>query len=242
MLENNERWVVGYEGAYSVTPTGGVYSYKRKKKRLLVGAIIYDHSRASTTYRVVLLTDNGSSKTLYVHRLVAQSFIENPDNKREVNHIDGNKLNNDVSNLEWVTHSENTVHAYSTNLMKVLSDDDKKYRRHEVVFGSLSRREFNLYRKELTEEYLESCGIPKEFKGVRVPTEFSNMSEYWAHIVSLFDDVYKGVGTMELSRKYNFNQAIGSRILSGKIYKKQRQSYEKHLQRLQSQCIILPAI
>lgn len=52
-----------------------------------------------------------------VHRLVATTFLPNPGNKRTVNHIDGNKLNNTITNLEWATHSENTVHAIETGLI-----------------------------------------------------------------------------------------------------------------------------
>lgn len=68
------------------------------------------------------ITDNGyrsiivGGKRHLVHRIVARAFIANPDGKRCVNHIDGNKLNNSVSNLEWTTHSENTQHAFRTGL------------------------------------------------------------------------------------------------------------------------------
>ena len=67
-------------------------------------------------YCKVLIQINGKLKFKRIHRIVANYFISNPENKPEVNHIDGDKLNNHISNLEWCTSSENMKHAYRTKL------------------------------------------------------------------------------------------------------------------------------
>jgi len=67
-------------------------------------------------YYYLDLYSNNKSTKIALHRLLALHFIPNPENKRTVNHIDGNKLNNSLSNLEWATDSENTKHAYDNNL------------------------------------------------------------------------------------------------------------------------------
>lgn len=69
-------------------------------------------------YKYYRLSKNNVKKMFYTHRLVAENFLENKDNLPVVNHKDGNKLNNNVNNLEWVTYSENTEHAYSNKLIK----------------------------------------------------------------------------------------------------------------------------
>lgn len=80
-------------------------------------------------YRTISLFNPSKKKVdIFVHRLVAQAFIPNPENKTQVNHIDGNKQNNHVDNLEWNTASENTIHAHKNNLVKV--------RRGEGVHGA----------------------------------------------------------------------------------------------------------
>ena len=79
-------------------------------------------------YEIVPLYFNGMQKAMQVHRLVAMTFIENPDNKPYVNHIDGNKRNNNVSNLEWVTASENIRHA-----IDVLGVDTIAERRRHII-------------------------------------------------------------------------------------------------------------
>lgn len=61
---------------------------------------------------------DGSQKVITVHQLIAKTFIPNPDNKPQINHIDGNKQNNNINNLEWCTAKENIIHAYKTGLNK----------------------------------------------------------------------------------------------------------------------------
>lgn len=77
-------------------------------------------------YSMVFLYGHGVTKNCSVHRLVASAFIPNPEHKKTVNHIDGNKQNNNVSDLEWATYSEQQKHAYSHDLRKsYLTQDDR---------------------------------------------------------------------------------------------------------------------
>ena len=93
----------GIETHYEVDENGIIYNTITKKE--LTGSIY------NTGYKMVRLTIDGKSKGFAVHRLTAQTFLENPNNLPIVNHKDGNKLNNKVENLEWVTQLENRKHA-----------------------------------------------------------------------------------------------------------------------------------
>lgn len=88
-------------------------------------------------YLQVVLCKNGTQKTKRIHRLVAEAFIPNPSNLKEVNHIDGDKENNHVSNLEWCTRKENMNHAFSTgladNCTKSFKDMAKRKRRKVIA-------------------------------------------------------------------------------------------------------------
>jgi hypothetical protein len=109
-LADNEKWVQGFEGIYSVDMTGSVNSYHRKKKKKLK---CYNNSSG---YLIVDFYKDRKRKQYIAHRLIAETLIPNPENKPEVNHIDGDKTNNDISNLEWNTRKENICHAFSTGL------------------------------------------------------------------------------------------------------------------------------
>ena len=96
---------------YLVSNEGNVYS-------LFTNRLLKPSLSKGTGYYVVNIRKDGSRKPEYVHRLVAEAFIPNPLNLAEVNHKDGNKLNNASSNLEWVTGNENKIHAKETGLIK----------------------------------------------------------------------------------------------------------------------------
>lgn len=99
--------VKGYEGLYKVSENGVIIRLDTNKE---IG------KRRGNGYTLTKLFKNGENKTMSVHRIVAEAFIPNPEGKPCVNHIDGDKTNNHVSNLEWVTYSENTSHAFQTGL------------------------------------------------------------------------------------------------------------------------------
>lgn len=117
-----EEWrdVKGYEGLYEISNMGTVRGVRRTG--CTGGPIKPQEWRG---YLSVILYSGCKPTHKKVHRLVAEAFIPNPENKRTVNHIDGCKTNNAVSNLEWATHSENHRHAYSIGL-KTVSDNQRR--------------------------------------------------------------------------------------------------------------------
>lgn len=123
------RDIADYEGLYQVSNLGRVRSLK-------FGRVLILKTRPNNSgYSQVWLYRDGRYEVHRVHRLVAETFIPNPDNKREVNHLNGDKTDNRVGNLEWCTSSENKRHAVATGLLKSGENrHDAKLTAEQVIY------------------------------------------------------------------------------------------------------------
>jgi hypothetical protein len=124
MRTTGEKWAPadGYDGLYEVSNLGRVKRSARGS-RTYIGKIIKPHDCHG--YKRVCLYKNGLSKNVRVHKIVAVAFIGKCPSGKEINHIDGCKDNNSVSNLEYISRSENELHAIRLGLLKVTRGSEK---------------------------------------------------------------------------------------------------------------------
>lgn len=193
-----EVWkdVFGYEGLYQVSNFGRVKSLDRLETikcrwggealRPVKGKILIPRVHSNGYLRVGF----GRKKDVYIHRLVAQAFIPNPDNKPQVNHKDMNKKNNSVENLEWCTQKENNVHSYETRcvsneFMRIIATCEN----HKI--SALKRRRFTL--KQVNEiRTLLSLGVSH-----KKISEIFNCSRQLIDTISKNKDYEKGLSMLE---------------------------------------------
>ena len=160
-----EEWkpIAGQQG-YFISSHGRVWS--ERSKRIMTPVL---RSKTSGYYAVVLRNEDKTQRTHNIHRLVAEAFIPNPLNKETVNHIDGNKKNNVVDNLEWATRSENDRHAFRIGLRHTNPE------RIKLAIDSRKRKVINLDTGEKYESISECAraiggrneGIYKCVRGIR---------------------------------------------------------------------------
>jgi hypothetical protein len=141
--------IKGYEN-YAVDDKGNIYSLPKKTRN---GTRILKYNIAKTGYGLVDLCKEGKVKKFLVHRLIAQTLLLNPENKPQVNHKNGNKLDNRVENLEWNTRSENQKHSIQIGLRTTigeknsqskLTEKDVLYIRNSKEKGSVLAIKFNI--------------------------------------------------------------------------------------------------
>ena len=208
----NEEWrdVSGYEGLYQVSNLGRVRSLDRWRKNgsgeYKQKGRILNQGDTTTGYKQIVLNKDKKRKTLKVHRLVAIAFIPNPENKPNVNHIDGNPHNNNVENLEWCTQAENVQHAINTGLKRC-----------------------NIIDKEILEDMhynkkMSTQAIAKEF-GVTKMIIIRNMKKYglerkrWTNYnltKEFILEELKNKTQTQLAKEIGCNQSLISKILNKK--------------------------
>lgn len=144
----NELWkdIKGYEGLYKVSNYGRVKSMSRYRKGinnklvLLKDKILKSNDDCSKGYLVVSLSKENKHKNYKIHRLVAETFIPNPNNYPQVNHIDGDKHNNNINNLEWCSCKQNIKHAWENGLNYVSE-------KHKKVASEIQKERWKKYRE-----------------------------------------------------------------------------------------------
>lgn len=153
-----EIWkdIEGYENEYQISTFGRVKSLARKiisKDNVIYRTtkeIIRKPIVSKRGYYTLGLRRDGTKN---IHRLLAKTFIPNPLNKKCINHIDGNKLNNNLGNLEWVTHEENMAHAFRTGLTNNSGERNGRAKLKESQVKQI-REEFNgKNRRELANKF-----------------------------------------------------------------------------------------
>lgn len=125
-LNNKEKWISinGFDGFYSISNKGRIKSLDRTitdkigRKYIVKGRIMRPCISFKQEYPMISFYKNNKGETHYIHRLMGQYFIPNPNNYSQINHKNGNKKDFRLCNLEWVTRSENNNHAYSSGLKR----------------------------------------------------------------------------------------------------------------------------
>jgi hypothetical protein len=129
-----------YFDKYDITEEGKISNVKTKHEM--------KPSVNSCGYKTIVLSYEGHWKSFKVHRLVAETYIQNPDNKSTVNHKDGNKLNNHVSNLEWATRSENQLHC-----VNVLGKGGRKQKIPKEEYANIIEKHKTMNCSQIAIEY-----------------------------------------------------------------------------------------
>lgn len=153
---DNEIWkdINGYEGFYQASNMGRIRSLDRKiycrgfKKQKTSKGRILSTKKTAGLYPKVTLSVNGQVKYFKVHKLIAKTFLEQTSSKHQVNHLDGDKTNNNLENLAWVSAKENIAHARTSGL--IIDKPRKGIRRlnlAEVVFFKIMKEEGFSYQR-----------------------------------------------------------------------------------------------
>lgn len=197
----------GFEN-YAVTSCGKVYSLKSER---------YLSQQDVAGYKRVTLWNDGSKKSMLVHRLVAMAYCSNYSENLVVNHKDGDKANNQASNLEWVTQRENSLHAVKTGLNPVRSLDE------EIVHLICKRLEEGFRTKDIADLTGVNRSIIQKIKARHIYTNVSdeyifdsqvlpNSKISLSKIISICELLEKGLNRDDIARTLKVGSGTVGRI------------------------------
>jgi hypothetical protein len=175
-----------YKG-YKVNSLGIIYNKRFKKESKC--------SLDKNGYKVINIYFNGLRKTERVNRIIAKTFIPNPNNKPFVNHINGIKTDNRVENLEWVTAKENTEHAIKNKLFNPVGSNNKRSKLNEIDVLNIRNETKNIKRynrKKLAQKYNVSESIIKRIV----------INQTWKHVINDVPKVSVKYASDSLTVKY----------------------------------------
>lgn len=202
---------------YSATTTGRIYSHKTKRFLTL--------NKTTHGYLKVTLSLDKVYKNYSVHRLIALTFLDNPNNYPCVNHKDGCKTNNNLNNLEWCTYSHNLKHAYT---LKSRVYKNKKSRnqysgtREKIKDKVIKYRLMGLTFKEIGKLLdVSDVTVGKIVQESSETREIGNIKQKLTEeeVIEIYKSLEKGFSQKDLSIKYNVSQMTISLIKNKKIYK-----------------------
>lgn len=192
-----EKWIYlnNEKSKYKISSDGYVISTAYKGKEGVVHALKHNHD--ADGYCIITLNHRGKKYTRKIHRLVAEAFIPNPDNLPEVNHKNGDKDKNDISNLEWVSTIDNIYHALATNLRYNANTEEQVHRVCQLLEkGIFSIREIS----ELTDVSMPN--VIKIKNGVRwkqISSQY-NFPEYTPHYAKGSENKASSITELEAKR------------------------------------------
>lgn len=216
-----ETWKQFRNTTYSVSSLGNVYnSYTGKMLKPFPN---------NNGYLVVDLFHNTVRERVAVHRMVAITFIENPERKEFVNHIDGNKQNNRVDNLEWVTPSENSTHAVQTGLSAKGEDKTLAKLTEKDVLEIQAGFEAGVKDFELAAKYgvtsgvISSIRLGKTWKHVSgkvfAPSGPNPVKKLSGDDIPTIRQMFsEGLSDADIGRKYNVARGTINQIRQGKTW------------------------